>query len=616
MAALGTIFRGIGRFLDRFRKVLHFVFLMMFFMIIIGVLSPAPAPTIASGSALHLDLRGPLVDQLSGDPVQRALDELTGNGVPETLTRDVVRVIRQARDDARIKVLVLDVQSLAGGGLTKLQLVAAALDDFKASGKKIVAYGDFYAQSQYLLASHADEVYLHPSGFVFMDGFGRFRTYYKDAIDKLSIDWNVFKVGEFKSFVEPYMRNDMSPEDRASSIVWLNQLWDALRTGIVTARGLEPGTLQSYANNIRALVEQSDGDLARPALEMGLVDELWTRDRFNKYMTVMVGKDAETKKYRRIGFSEYLASISRNDKQPDGDQVGVVVASGQILDGDHPPGVIGGDSLAELLQQARENKDLKALVLYIDSPGGSKFASEVIQRELLLWKESGRPLVTVMSSVAASGGYWLAMDGDEIWASPTTITGSIGIGGYIPTFQRSLARLGINVDGVGTTAMSGAARIDRELSDDVKTIMQKAMEHGYRQFITSVATGRNMSVEQVDKVARGRVWSGQDAQERGLVDRMGTLDDAIASAANLAGLGDDYDVNYVERKLSVEESIAMMFSSRMQAFGDQIAVRSARVTLGDFIRSIRFLNLDEQLAQVTALNDPMHLYLHCFCTLR
>jgi protease-4 len=272
-----------------------------------------------------------------------------------------------------------------------------------------------------------------------------------------------------------------------------------------------------------SLVAASDGDLAKPALDAGIVDELIQRDEFQQRVLKYVQRDAQSKRFKRIDLHSYMAIQDRKLKTPHGDKIGVIVASGNIMDGDQPPGTIGGDSLADLIQKARNDDSLKALVLYVNSGGGSKFASEIAQRELQLWKESGRPLVAVMSTVAASGGYWLAMEADEIWASPNTITGSIGIGGFIPTFQRTMARAGVNVDGVGTTRMSGTFRIDRELSEDVKVIMQKSMEHGYLQFISNVARARNMTIEQVDKIARGRVWSGKDAQDIGLVDRMGTL---------------------------------------------------------------------------------------------
>ncbi len=615
MSVITGLFKGVGKGLDVFRKVMHFVLMFLTFFILLATLSSGPSISLEAGSALLLNPRGPLVDQLSGDPVQRSLDALTGRGEAQTLVRDVVRALDAAKTDNDISAVVLELSSMAGAGMTNLQLVGDAIDDFKTSGKKVFAYGDFYSQGQYLLAAHADEVYMHPSGAVFLDGFGRFRRYYKDAIEKLSIDWNVFKVGEFKSFVEPYFRNNMSPEDRASSLVWMNQLWTAFQDDVAAARGIEASAVSNYANNIAKSVVASKGDLAKPALDTGIVDDLIQRDEFQERVLKHVQKNSENNRFKRIDLVSYTALLESKVKVPSGEKVGIIVASGNIMDGDQPPGSIGGDSLARLIRKARNDESLKALVLYVNSGGGSKFASEIAQRELKLWKQTGRPLVAVMSVVAASGGYWLAMEADEIWASPNTITGSIGIGGFIPTFQRTMARAGVNVDGVGTTSMSGTFRVDRELSDDVKAIMQSSMENGYLQFISNVATARNMTVEEVDKIARGRVWSGKDAQDIGLVDRMGTLEDGLESAAQLAGIGDNFVPHYVERDMTFEERLTLMFSTKMAAWSGNVSARSNRVGLSEALRSWVLRDLGDDIEALTRFNDPAHLYLHCFCEL-
>ncbi|MFK8031374.1 MAG: signal peptide peptidase SppA [Gammaproteobacteria bacterium] len=616
MSVIAGFFKGIGKGLDVFRKSVHFVLMVLTFFLIAASLMGGPKIALDSGSALLLNPQGPLVDQLSGDPVQRALDGLTGRSEAQTLVRDVLRVLKAAKNDSNISAVVMDMSSMAGAGMTNLQLVGNAIDDFKTSGKRVFAYGDFYSQGQYLIASHADEVYLHPSGAVFLDGFGRFRTYYKDAIEKLSIDWNVFKVGEYKSFIEPYFRNDMSPEDRSSSLVWMNQLWSSFQADVEAARGIEPGSVANYANNIADLVVASNGDLAKPAIDAGIVDELIQRDEFRERVLKHVKVDTESGGYASIDMGSYAALLDRNVSIPGGEQkVGVIVASGNIMDGDQPPGSIGGDSLARLIRKARKDESLKALVLYVNSGGGSKFASEIVQRETRLWKDTGRPFVAVMSAVAASGGYWIAMEADEIWASENTITGSIGIGGFIPTFQRTLARAGINVDGVGTTSMSGSFRVDRELSEDVKTIMQKSMENGYLQFISNVARARNMTIEEIDKIARGRVWSGKDALDIGLVDRLGTLEDGVLSAAQLAGIGENYVPHYVEREMTFEERLTLMFSTRMTAWKGNVSARSNRVGLSEVMQSWVFRDLSDDINAIARFNDPSHLYLHCFCAL-
>ncbi|MEM6640797.1 MAG: signal peptide peptidase SppA [Pseudomonadota bacterium] len=453
MSAVGQFFGGVGFVFDLVRKVMHFIVLALFFLILGASFTGETPPPVPSGAALLLDFDGPLVEQLSGDPVDRAVEELQGAPIAGVLVRQLVRAIDTAAEDDRISAIVMRLERLGGGGLTKYQLVADALDRFRASGKSVIVYGDGYTQSHYFLAAHADEVYLHPSGGVAIDGFGRFRTYYREAIDKLQIDWNVFKVGEYKSFVEPYLRDNMSAEDRASSMVWLNQLWDIYVADVSDARGLSAGVLSAYTENLAANLDKNGGNVAALAVDAGLVDALKNRDEFRSDMNGRFGPDSTTGTYKHIPFSDYIVAQGLADPvvRPGTDAVGVIVASGQILDGRQPSGTIGGDSLADLVRQATADNSLKGLVLVVDSGGGSKFASEVIQRELLGFKATGRPLIAYMSSVAASGGYWISMDADEIWANEATITGSIGIGGFFPTFQRSLDSLGIHVDGIGTT---------------------------------------------------------------------------------------------------------------------------------------------------------------------
>lgn len=617
MGAIRKLFGGILKMFDGVRKVLHFIVLIFMFSLLAAMFSGEPPPRMPGKAALLIDPEGPLVDQLSGDPVDRAFSELQGNARPAALVRDLVAAIEHAANDSAINALVLRLDSLGGAGLTKLQAVANAIVVFRQSGKKVYAYGDFYTQNQYFLAAYADEIYLHESGGVFIDGYGRYRTFYKDAIDKLSIDWNIFKVGEYKSFVEPFFRNDMSPEDRTSSLVWLSQLWGSYQTEVAAARGLAPNAIQSYTASMLAGAQANGGDIAQLAVDAGLVNALWPRDRFEDHVAKVVGRDKTRGAFNQIAYDDYAKARQLGSKKHGtGAPIGVIVASGQILDGEQPQGTIGGDTLARLIRKAREDKTLRALILKIDSGGGSKFASEIIQRELQLWKQTQRPLVAVMSSVAASGGYWIAMDADEIWASPNTITGSIGIGGYFPTFQRTLGRLGINVDGVGTTRWSGEFRPDRSLGDEAGALLQKSMEHGYQQFITAVAEARNMSTEAVDKIARGRVWSGLDAQRLGLVDRLGTMQEAAASAASLAGIADDYHLRYIEKDLSVKEQVALMFAARADTwFGEELSGlrrQNEWQRLGD---SLGLTRLQEELRALTRFNDPQGVYAYCFCRL-
>jgi protease-4 len=616
MGAIGKIFGGIGSVFDVMRKIMHFIVLVFIFMFLLAIFSGDAPVVLPERGALLINPDGPLVEQLSGDPVDRAFAELQGAATSGQLVREVVAAIDTAADDARIDSIVLSLETLAGGGITKLQSVADALMRFRASGKKIYAYGDFYSQAQYFLAAHADEVYLHPSGGVVLDGYGRFRTYYREAIEKLQVDWNVFKVGEFKSFVEPYLRDDMSPQDRESSKVWLDQLWVAYRESVGEARGTSAEAISVYTDNLAQSLDANGGDLGALARDADLVDALWNRDEFRSYMVDKVGRDEIKNTFSYVALGDYVVAngLNRPVVKPGTDSVGVVVASGQILDGTQPAGTIGGDSLARILRDAREQDDLRALVLVVDSGGGSKFASEVIQREILAFQRTGRPVIAYMSSVAASGGYWIAMDADEIWASPTTITGSIGIGGFFPTFQRTLDRVGMHVDGVGTSRFSGEFRPDRALSEDAQTVIQRVTEHGYQQFITSVATAREMPVPEVDQIARGRVWSGADAKRIGLVDSLGTLDDAIAAAAERADLGEDYGIRYVEKELTFKEQIALMLAAKTQVwFGDDVFSTPAGRSLRQISATLGLDRVQREIETIARFNDPFGVYAYCFC---
>ncbi|MEL7451187.1 MAG: signal peptide peptidase SppA [Pseudomonadota bacterium] len=603
---IALIFRIIGGGLDLLRKTLHLVILLIVFLFVAAAFAPTSSPVPAS-AALLVAPSGTLVDQLSGDPVSRALDSLGNQPSAETLARDLVDAIDAAADDDRIKAIALDLRGMGGAGLTKLQRVAEALERFKETEKPIIAYGDFFSQGQYLLASHADELFMHPSGGVFLQGFGRYRTFYADAIDKLSIDWNVFRVGEFKSFVEPYIRDDMSPEDRSSSRLWLGQLWSDYLESASTARELDAAVLPGYAEGFDRLLADNGGDFGKLALDNGLVDELSFRDEAQQRLIDLVGAD-DKQRFNRVRVADYLADVRMGESMAKGDgQVAVIVASGQILDGEQPPGTIGGDTLASVVRKARLDDDIKAVVLQIDSPGGSKFASEIAQRELKLLKAAGKPLVASMSSVAASGGYYIAMDADEIWARPTTITGSIGIGAYFPTFQRSLDRLGVHVDGVGTTPLAGEFRPDRPLGEEARSILQTNLEHGYQEFVQAVADARNMAFNEVDAIARGRVWTGADAHRLGLVDMLGGLEGAIDSAASRAGLGTDFDVRYLEKELTLSESFALRFITRAESVAgfDGDRIRKVSPT------SVVLERLKQELARLASFNDPGHQYLFC-----
>jgi len=607
---LSMFFGAIWRVLDATRKVLHFFLLAFFALIIIGLFAPH-VPRIPSRAALVLAPEGSVVDQLDGDASSRAWNELVGEGERQTLARDLLAVIDAARDDDRIQIMVLKLGGMGGAGFSSLQDVAAAIERFKAAGKRVIAVGDYYSQNQYYLAAHADELYLHPQGFIFLPGYGTFHTYYRSAIDKVLVDWNVFKVGEYKSFVEPFVRDDMSPEARENALDWLNGLWTSYQRDVTTARKLEPDTLARYAERLPALLKETGGDLAVLAREMGLVTDVWDHGRMEARLAELVGTDETTHTFNQVHSGDYLESVRVAIRQPKSDNVvGVIVASGDILDGQQPPGTIGADSTSALVRQARYDEHVKAVVLRVDSGGGSAFASEVIGRELERLREAGKPLVTSMGSVAASGGYWISMAADEIWASPESITGSIGIGAYFPTIQRTLDKLGIHVDGVGTTPLAGDFRSDRALGDDAREILQLGIQNGYQRFISKVADAREMPVDRVDDIARGRVWLGEEAQQLGLVDKLGSLGDAIESAATLAGVQGDYRVEYIEREPSFRQVLAMQLAQRARAWLQPAPARERSPLLETASR------LEDELGRLLRWNDPGGLYYQCLCEVR
>ena len=610
------VLRSIWRGLDRIRKVLHLAVLLIIVILASAGLAPDVTP-VPGRAALVLAPEGVLVDQLAGNSFDRALASAQGISVGETRVKDLIDVLRAARDDDRIEVLVLDLDGLGGSGLSKLEELAEEISAFRESGKPVIAVGDSFGQTQYYLAAQADQIFMHPMGGVSVDGFSRYLPYYKSALDALYIDYNVWTVGEYKSFVEPVTRDDMSPEDREASEAFLSALWDAWQERVTAARGLDPDSLQRYADDALALMRAAGGDAGRVALDYGLVDELMTRDAVRSHLAELVGdgsSGSDGDDYARIGHEDYLAALRQRDSGTDqDDRIGVIIASGSILDGVQPPGTVGGESTAQLIREATEDEDIKSLVLRVDSPGGSAFASELILREIEVFKESGRPVVVSMGSVAASGGYWISMAADEIWASPTTITGSIGVGAMFPTFQRTLDRLGIHVDGVGTTVLAGQADPLLGIGDDVSGMIQESVGYIYDEFIGKVAQYRDRSTEEIDRVARGRVWIGSQAHAFGLVDELGDLDDAILAAARLAELEEDaYEIEYFDPPLSVLDRILL----------DMMSTASPAIAaLGYEARLPRSLALlleaaSEPLAYLERFNDPRGIYAYCFCDVR
>ena len=568
--------------------------------------------SIPDGAALHLNPNGVLVEQAEEiDPFEVLIEEAYGVDKPTQIeVHDVVRAIREAKDDKRITGMVLDLGSLqvSSSSASKAHYIAAELKKFKESGKKLVAVGDFYSQDQYLLAATADEIYMNDYGNIVIYGYGRYGTYVKSFLEKLKITSHVFRVGTFKSAVEPYIRDDMSPAAKEANKAYLDVLWREYVNSVEKSRGLSAGTIENYANDLGGIMRTVDGDFAKAALETGLVDKLTSRAEQNEFLVNEFGKAKDGKSFKSVSFRRYLSAIDDDDDDSD-PNIAVITAAGVIVDGEAPTGqAAGGDTIAALLKKAREDENVKAVVVRVDSPGGSAFASDIIRDEILAIKAAGKPVVASMGSLAASGGYWISAPADEIWASPTTITGSIGIFGYFNTFENTASEVGVFVDGVGTTNLSPILATGiGPLPENIADIIQQSIEFGYDRFLTIVGEGRDLEKDYIDSVGQGRVWIGGRAQELRLVDKLGGLDDAIASAAAMAEL-EKYDVVDMEEKRTPFEMILGNMSSEvLAATGLDDKVRDRRK--GAVQKLIA--RADEQLGFFEEFNDPNAAYARC-----
>jgi protease IV len=601
-------FALVWRMLEGVRKVLHLILLLVIFGFLLAALHTS-VPTVPKTAALVIAPEGELVEQLSSDPLRRAFGQASGGPAPETLLRDVIDAIEAAKSDERIKLIVLDLGHLETSGLSKLQEIGAALRDFKGAGKRVVVAADSLDQTQYYLAAQAGEVYLDPLGLVYVDGFSYYRMFLKDAIDKLDVEVNVFRAGTFKSYTDQFSRSDMAPSEREESSVWLQALWNSYSQDVTRARSLAPTALNEYVADAPAALAAVNGDAAKLAMQRGLVTALKSRRQLADDLKSIVGEDPDSHSFNSVGMSQYLSSVrSKLLKSKSDAEVGIVVAAGEILDGHQPPGKIGGESTADLLRQARYDKAVKAVVLRVDSPGGSMFASELILREVQALRKAGKPVVVSMSTYAASGGYYISAAANQIFASPTTLTGSIGVFSVVPTFQRTLGKIGVKVDGLGTTPLAGALRLDRPLDDASRRLLQSSVDHAYDEFLHRVGEGRKKSVEEVDKIAQGRVWAGVDAQRIGLVDHLGGLKDATDAAAKLAELGSNYDVDYIESELSLREELLMQLRSEMAHVGRMAGWFAPEDSIERALDPIV-----ERAREIAELNDPRGLYAYCWC---
>lgn len=596
-----------------------FTLIKVLILVVIGVavlnamIGQAP-PTVPEGSALVLAPSGVIVEQLTArDPIQKAL--LSDQQPQETLIRDVLQAIQLGAEDDQIAALVLATDQFVGAGPSKLHDIANAIAAFRESGKPVIAVGSFFGQSAYLLAAQADEVYLHPYGGVALSGYGAFRAYYKSGLDKLNARMEIFRAGAYKSFGEPYVRDTMSDEAREANLAYLTSLWDDYVKSVSAGRDLEPEKLNEIISSADTLLVAAGGDTARMALEAGLVDTLVPRDGWRKALTELVGENEEGTSFLQIHFTKYLRAKRFHERAKDAadEAIAIIVARGEILDGEQPAGTAGGDTIARHIRDARENEDVKAIVLRVDSPGGSVFASEIIRREIDLAREAGKPVIASMGSVAASGGYWISASADEIWASPTTITGSIGVFAAVPDISGTLDMLGVHTDGVGTTPWSGQVDISRPLPEGIKTILQSSVDNTYRKFISLIAANRDLTPEQVEAVAGGRVWAGTTAFELGLVDSLGNLEDAIAAAATRAEI-DNYRLIYFQDKMQTPAEFIESLINNAKVFGGTEEITE--------LHSLQSVNRQSPIETVVSrtlrdlthplrMNDPNNIYAIC-----
>ncbi|MBA6338573.1 MULTISPECIES: signal peptide peptidase SppA [unclassified Colwellia] len=595
--------------LNSFRKIIiNVVFFLVLFLFIAALGSDDDKIVVPNNTALVLNLTGDIVEQKNAiDPmdalISEALEEKEKN--PEVLLSDLLNVIERAKNDSRIEMIVLQLQGLNSTGLSKLQDIAQALETFKAAGKKIIAVGDQYSQDQYYLASSADEVWLNPRGWLLLDGYGRYQLYFKSALDKLSISQHIFRVGTYKSAVEPYMRDDMSAAAKEANKLWLTDLWSQYKSDVASNRKFSIDNFDENADVLVAKLEQADGNIAQYALDNLWVDALKNRQEMKLSLIKLVGKNSAGDSYNNISFKHYLSATKPLYPMvnPNTDKVAVIVAKGTILDGRQKPGTIGGDSTASLLREARLNNKVKAVVLRVDSPGGSAYASEIIRQEIELIKLAGKPVVASMGTYAASGGYWISAPADKIIASPATITGSIGIYGFFMTFENSLSKLGVYTDGVGTTDIAGFG-VTRPLTDGMARVFQLNINRGYQDFIGLVAENRNMSLEQVDSIAQGRVWSGAKAKELGLVDELGNLTTAINAAAELAELA-----TFETLLIEIEQTPKDLFLQGLLGQAKTFFPETEIMTLSNTDKL--FLEMKAQLSHLNILNDPQGVYSLC-----
>lgn len=601
------IWRGIGSLFAFIRKAILTLFVLLLIAVAVLIWRGGPPITVDDGIALVLAPFGQIVDQDDIDPRARVAEELLGETPQTTILANLLEAIDAAASDSRIKLLFLKLDTGFYAGQAQLQELASAIDRFKQqSGKPVYAYAPDMGQREYFLAAHADQVFIDPMGMVFFTGYENYPLYFQEALERLGVTVNVFRVGEFKSAVEPFTRSSMSESAKRNAQGWLDGLWNSWVDAVAAARDLPPQALRSFTDEFTSGLKTHQGDPAKLALASGLVDAALPLHEVREKTGALVGMDEEHGSFRQIDHRRYLRALYQESRAADtktGDapkRISLVVLQGEIVNGESGPGYAGGETLRRLIDDAREDEDSVALVLRVDSPGGSVFASEQIRRAVERYRASGRPVVVSMASVAASGGYWVSMNANTIMAHPNTITGSIGVFGLIPTFEDSLQKLGVRSDGVGTTRWSGGLSPVRALSPMARQGIQLLVEKDYREFINRVATARGMDVAAVDTVAQGQVWTGEAAMQHGLIDLLGDFDAAVEQAAELADVS-DFDVVPVTPPVDIRVRFLNRFSS---VLAGALPEGLSRV-LSEWMRSAEL--------QLRRWADPRGIYAHCLC---
>jgi protease-4 len=587
--------------------VLNLLFLAVL-VALIGAWLTEDRPRLEDNTALVIDIAGPIVEQRTGAPSSVTLVHALSERERETQLRDLLAALDSAARDPKIARAVLLLDDMEGAGLATLREVAAAIGRFRASGKPVIAWGSGLDQRRYFLAAHADQVLLHPYGRVVLQGFGGYRNYYRDALDAVGVTVNVFKVGRYKSAAEPFVQNAPSEEAQRDEAALLGDLWAQYQTAIESARQLPAGSLMRMIDELPARLAAADGDAAKLALAEKLVDGLKTRDELRALMTEKGAPDPRHKTFRQISLARYLATLT----PAQGGAVGVVVAAGEMLDGEQPQGLVGGRSTAELIRRAREDDSIKAVLLRVRSPGGSLFAAEQIRREVELTRSSGKPILASFGDIAASGGYYVAMAADEVLADPSAVTGSIGVFALVPSADRAWQKLSLHTHGTTTTWLAGALDPRRPLDPRTRELLQLGVTRAYKDFVGQAATARNVAVEQMDELAQGRVWTGRQALEHRLIDRLGTYHEALQAAARRGGLGEDFRVVYVEREpRGVDRLLGVLLGEMSFATAPWLATwLSSAATLPEAARSaagdLRWLR--------NAARDPFAVHAHCLCS--